>query len=475
MVKRLYSTEPATGTEIWSGEIGDPAAEVRAARAALPEWSAHSIAYRIEALRRFANVVRSRQGDFADLIARETGKPLWEAHTEVAAVINKVEISASAYLERTPMQRLEGALGSKVAVRHKPHGVLAVLGPYNFPAHLPNGHIVPALIAGNTIVFKPSEKTPATGAMLVDCFHAAGIPKDALRLLIGGPGQGKALAAETDIDGLLFTGSVRAGLALHQQFADKPNKILALELGGNNPLVVWDAKDIEAAAIIAVQSAYLTAGQRCTAARRLIVEDGREEKLIEAITGLIDRLVVGEPHAQPQPFMGPVIDNAAAHHLQEQWVELMMKGGKPIRRLDRPDEDKPYLTPALIDVTDIRDRADQELFGPVLQLIRVKDFDAAIAEANNTRFGLAASLIGGSPAMYDRFWSEVRAGVINWNKPTNGAPSNAPFGGIGLSGNHRPSAFYAADYCAYPVTSSEAELARAAINDGLRDPNLQED
>ena len=475
MVKRLYSTEPATGTEIWSGEIGDPAAEVRAARAALPEWSAHSIAYRIEALRRFANVVRSRQGDFADLIARETGKPLWEAHTEVAAVINKVEISASAYLERTPMQRLEGALGSKVAVRHKPHGVLAVLGPYNFPAHLPNGHIVPALIAGNTIVFKPSEKTPATGAMLVDCFHAAGIPKDALRLLIGGPGQGKALAAETDIDGLLFTGSVRAGLALHQQFADKPNKILALELGGNNPLVVWDAKDIEAAAIIAVQSAYLTAGQRCTAARRLIVEDGRQEKLIEAITGLIDRLVVGEPHAQPQPFMGPVIDNAAAHHLQEQWVELMMKGGKPIRRLDRPDEDKPYLTPALIDVTDIRDRADQELFGPVLQLIRVKDFDAAIAEANNTRFGLAASLIGGSPAMYDRFWSEVRAGVINWNKPTNGAPSNAPFGGIGLSGNHRPSAFYAADYCAYPVTSSEAELARAAINDGLRDPNLQED
>jgi succinylglutamic semialdehyde dehydrogenase len=475
MVKRLYSTEPATGTEIWSGEIGDPAAEVRAARAALPEWSAHSIAYRIEALRRFANVVRSRQGDFADLIARETGKPLWEAHTEVAAVINKVEISASAYLERTPMQRLEGALGSKVAVRHKPHGVLAVLGPYNFPAHLPNGHIVPALIAGNTIVFKPSEKTPATGAMLVDCFHAAGIPKDALRLLIGGPGQGKALAAETDIDGLLFTGSVRAGLALHQQFADKPNKILALELGGNNPLVVWDAKDIEAAAIIAVQSAYLTAGQRCTAARRLIVEDGREEKLIEAITGLIDRLVVGEPHAQPQPFMGPVIDNAAAHHLQEQWVELMMKGGKPIRRLDRPDEDKPYLTPALIDVTDIRDRADQELFGPVLQLIRVKDFDAAIAEANNTRFGLAASLIGGSPAMYDRFWSEVRAGVINWNKPTNGAPSNAPFGGIGLSGNHRPSAFYAADYCAYPVTSSEAELARAAINEGLRDPNLQED
>ena len=475
MSKLLKSHEPATGAEIWSGPIGDAAAEVAFASAAWPDWAAHSIAYRIEALRRFANEVRARERDFADLIARETGKPFWEARTEVGAVINKVEISAAAYMERTPMRRLEAALGNKVAVRHKPHGVLAVLGPYNFPAHLPNGHIVPALIAGNTIVFKPSEKTPASGAMLVDCFHAAGIPQEAVRLLVGGPEEGRALAGDPGIDGLLFTGSLRAGMALHKQFADMPHKILALELGGNNPLVVWNAKDVEAAAAIVVQSAYLSAGQRCTAARRLIVEDGKHEGLLDAICRLIDRLIVDHPHADPQPFMGPVIDDSAAHHLQEQWVELMMKGGKPIRRLDRPHAERPYLTPALIDVTEVKDRPDEEMFGPVLQMIRVEDFDAAIAEANNTRFGLAASLVGGSPAMYDKFWSEVRAGVINWNKPTNGAPSNAPFGGVGLSGNHRPSAFYAADYCAYPVTSSEAALARAAIVEGLRDPNLVED
>jgi succinylglutamic semialdehyde dehydrogenase len=475
MAETLVSTEPATGAEIWSGAIGDPAAEVAAARAAWPEWAAHSIAFRIEALRRFANEVRAREQDFADLISRETGKPYWEARTEVAAVINKVEISATAYMERTPMRKLEAALGNKVAVRHKPHGVLAVLGPYNFPAHLPNGHIVPALIAGNTIVFKPSEKTPASGAMLVECFHAAGIPEGAVRLLIGGPDEGRALAGQDGIDGLLFTGSARAGMSLHKQFADMPHKMLALELGGNNPLVVWQARDVEAAAIIAVQSAYLSAGQRCTAARRLIVEDGQEEDLVDAISKLIDRLVVDHPHADPQPFMGPVIDLAAADLLQSQWVELMMKGGKPIRRLDRPFEERPYLTPALIDVTDARDRPDEELFGPVLQMIRVKDFDAAIDEANDTRFGLAASLVGGSPALYDKFWANVRAGVINWNKPTNGAPSHAPFGGIGLSGNHRPSAFYAADYCAYPVTSSEAEIARATISEGLRDPNLIED
>jgi len=471
----LVSMDPASGEEIWSGEVGDASAEVAIARSAWPAWAAHSHAFRIEALRRFANIVRKNEQQFAALISHETGKPFWEARTEVASVVNKVEISVDAYAERTPQRKLEAALGNRIAVRHKPHGVLAVLGPYNFPAHLPNGHIVPALIAGNAVVFKPSEKTPATGAFLVECFHKAGIPEGVVRLLVGGPDQGKALAGEPGIDGLLFTGSARAGMSLHRQFAETPQKILALELGGNNPLVVWDAKDIEPAATIVVQSAYLSAGQRCTAARRLIVEDGKEGPLMEAVTAMIDRIVVDHPFADPQPFMGPVIDTSAADHVQEQWLTLMMKGGKPLRRLDRPYEERPYLTPALIDVTDVKDRPDEEIFGPVLQLIRVKDFDAAIDAANNTRFGLAASLVGGNSELYDKFWANVRAGVINWNKPTNGAPSNAPFGGIGLSGNHRPSAFYAADYCAYPVTSVEAEKARASIGEGLRDPNMQED
>lgn len=466
----ITSIDPATGKTIWSGPAGDAAAEVAAARAAFPEWALRPLSNRSETLRRFANIVRTREDEFADLIAHETGKPYWEARTEVTAVINKVDISIAAYAERTPTKKKDQELGNRIAVRHKPHGVLAVLGPYNFPAHLPNGHIVPALLAGNAVVFKPSEKTPASGAFLVDCFHEAGVPVGVIRLLIGGPEVGKALAAQKDIDGLLFTGSVRGGQSLHRQFAETPEKILALELGGNNPLVVWNPKDLHAAATIAVQSAYLSAGQRCTAARRLIVEDGKHEPFVKVLGELIDRLIVDHPFADPQPFMGPVIDLAAADHVQHQWIELMMKGGKPIRRLDRSFEERPYLTPALIDVTDVKSRPDEEIFGPVMQLIRVKDFDAAIAEANNSRFGLAASLVGGTPEQYDRFWAEVRAGVINWNKPTNGAPSSAPFGGIGLSGNHRPSAFYAADYCAYPVTSVEADRLSATISEGLREP-----
>lgn len=470
MTDLLVSTEPATGAELWSGPVGNPGQEVAIAREALAEWAERSVAYRSETLRRFANVVRSNADGFADLIARETGKPLWEAATEVQSVVNKVDISINAYAERTPNLRSEGALGAKVAVRHKPHGVLAVLGPYNFPAHLPNGHIVPALLAGNAVVFKPSEKTPAVGARLIDYLHEAGVPEGVARLVIGGPEEGRALAAEDGIDGLLFTGSARAGQALHRQFADMPHKILALELGGNNPLVVWNAKDVESAAAMIVQSAFLSAGQRCTAARRLIVSEQDSDKLLAATLKLVDRIIVDQPHAEPVPFMGPVIDNGAADHLQEQFLGLIIKGGKVIRRLDRTNPDLPFLTPGVIDVTAVQNRPDEELFGPVLQIIRVADFEAAIAEANNTRFGLAASLIGGSPKQYDQFWAHVRAGVINWNKPTNGAPSTAPFGGVGLSGNHRPSAFYAADYCAYPVTSSEAEIARASIAQGLRPP-----
>jgi succinylglutamic semialdehyde dehydrogenase len=465
----IQSHNPANGELIWSGLPGDAAAEVAAARAAFPAWAAQPVTYRIEALRRFANVVRKREGKFAELIANETGKPLWEAKTEVTAVINKVEISIEAYAERTGQTKLEADLGNRVGVRHKPHGVLAVLGPYNFPAHLPNGHIVPALIAGNAVVFKPSEKTPATGAFLVDCFHAAKIPEGAVRLLIGGIDEGKALAGNPDIDGLLFTGSVRAGQSLHRQFADRPDRILALELGGNNPIVAWNVKDLDAAAAIIVQSAYLSAGQRCTAARRLIVEDGKADKLLAAIDKLTARIIVGDPFADPQPFMGPVIDNGASDEVERQWRALVDLGGQILRPLQRRDADKPFLSPALIDMTGVMGREDEEIFGPVLQLFRVKTFDEAIAAANDTRFGLAASLLGGSPEQYESFWAEVRAGVINWNKPTNGAPSNAPFGGIGLSGNHRPSAYYAADYCAYPVTSSSADVLRGSIAQGLRD------
>lgn len=468
-MQELISIEPATGAIVWQGVASDVDAEVAAARASWAAWAALPFTVRLETLRRFANVVRARADAFADLIAREAGKPLWEAKTEVDSVIAKVNISATAYAERTAQRRLDSHMSDRLALRHKPHGVLAVLGPYNFPAHLPNGHIVPALLAGNAVVFKPSEKTPAVGALLIDCFREAGVPEGCIRLVIGGPEQGKALAAHEGIDGLLFTGSARTGIALNRAFATRPEKILALEMGGNNPIVVWDTPDLETAATLIVQSAFTSAGQRCTAARRLIVDQALYDPLMMAVGKLLDRVIVGDPHATPQPFMGPVIDNESADMLTESFVTLMSRGGRPLRHMERPFADLPFLTPGLIDVTEMNDRPDIELFGPLLQVSRVTHFEDAIAEANNTRYGLSAALISQNPQLYDQFWANIRAGIVNWNKPTNGASSSAPFGGIGWSGNHRPSAYYAADYCAYPVVSSETEQPRAVIGVGLRD------
>lgn len=467
----IRSIRPHDGSLLWEGpaaSAGDVASALEKARAAQRDWALAPIEDRIAIVRAYRAAVEADAEGLARLISEETGKPHWEARTEVSSVMGKVDISIAAHAERTGSRSAPFKAdphGATQALRHKPHGVLAVLGPYNFPAHLPNGHIVPALIAGNAILFKPSEKTPATGAHMAALWARAGLPDGLLTVLQGGAETGRALAA-ADTDGLLFTGSAPTGEALARQFADRPGRILALEMGGNNPLVIWDlqAGDIEAAAAIVVQSAFLSAGQRCTCARRLILEDDAHEPLLDAILALMDRLRIDQPFADPQPFMGPVIDNGTADALIARAAAL---GGKTLRPMLRLHEGLPFLTPGLIDVTGLS-TPDDELFGPLLQLVRVKDFPAAMAAANATRFGLSAALIGGDRALYDRFWAESRAGVVNWNRPTNGAASNAPFGGVGRSGNHRPSAWYAADYCAWPVASVEAEHPALTLSQGLR-------
>ena len=464
----IISHEPATGAELWRGKIGDVDDAVGQARRSWPAWAAQPLATRMELLRRFANEVRKDAEKLTTIIARETGKPGWEAQAEVENVVARVEIAIRAYAERSAQRKFDSALQGASAVRHKPHGVMAVITPFSSPADLPCGHIIPALIAGNAVVFKPSEKAPAAAEALVQCFHRAGIPAGVIQLLIGAAETGQALALHEGVNGVLFTGSAHTGIAINRKLAARPDKIVALEMGGNNPIVAWDTPLINDAAALIVQSAFASAGQNCAAARRLIVRSSLYDPLIAAVKGLCDRLIVGAPFDDPAPFMGPVIDNTVADGLTQSFLYLLSNGGRPIKHLVRAD-DRLFLSPAIIDVTGMKERPDVELFGPILQVVRVDDFDQAIAEVNTTRFGLSASLIGGSPGDYNRFWANVRAGVVNWNRPTVGAPLAAPFGGVGISGNHRPTGYYAADYCAYPVSSAEMEQPRALIGVGLRD------
>lgn len=466
---RLLSRNPYTGEVVADFAIDDARgidAVCRRARAAFAGWALTPLAARRAIALRFAETVRVRREEIATLIARETGKPMWEALTEADSVAAKVAVSIRAQDERAG-ERSEPTADAVARLAHRPHGVLAVIGPFNFPMHLANGHIVPALLAGNAVVFKPSEKAPACGRLMVDLWQAAGLPDGVLTVVIGAGATGEALVGHEALDGVLFTGGVQAGRAIHRTLADAPHKILALELGGNAPLVVWDVADLEAAAHLIIQSAYVTAGQRCTCARRLILPAGaRGDMVLEALTALMDRVVIGGAFQTPAPFMGPVIDAHAAIQVLAAQDQLIAHGARPLR-LAAIREDRPaLLSPGLIETVDAPAR-DEEVFGPLLQVRRATDFEAALSVANATRFGLAAGLVSDDEALYQRFWTSARAGIVNWNRPTTGASASAPFGGVGLSGNHRPSAYYAADYSAYPVAGLESPSSAYRLPIGL--------
>lgn len=464
----LQSFEPATGALLWSGATGDVDADVARARAAFPAWATHSLAYRTETLRRFATLLRAHAVPFAELIAHEVGQPRWEAELEVEQMRGTVEQAAAAYHSRTPQRVLQGEMRQQLATRHKPHGVAAIITPFCNPGLLPVAKAVPALLAGNTVVLKPSERAPATAAYLGELLHEVGVPEGVFAVSQGDGSVGRALARHRDIDLLMVTGSAQTGLSVHRDTADRVERPVCLEMGGNNPIVAWRPPDLHAAAALIVQSAFLSAAQRCTSARRLIVPAAGSDALLDAVSALTGKLIIGAPFDQPAPYMGPVIDNATADGLHDSFLTLLMAGARPLRHMERPDPDRPFLSPGILDVTDVADRPDIELFGPLLQVVRVPDFEAALAEANNTRFGLSASLIGGTPEMYDRFWTVMRAGNINWNRPTTARSATMPHGGVGLSGNHRYGGSYLADHCAYPVASIEDENPREMLSIGIR-------
>lgn len=468
----FQSVDPATNQVIWQAQAADEQQvqlAYQAARQAFYAWSARPLSERIAIAEAFAEQLKANTEALARTIALDTGKSLWESRTEVAAMIGKIAISVKAHQERTGT--VENPMpGARAFIRHKPHGVVAVFGPYNFPGHLPNGHIVPALIAGNTVLFKPSELTPLVAQHTLELWLAAGLPAGVLNLLQGEVATGKAIANLPGIDGLFFTGSSNTGHLLHKQFAGHPGKILALEMGGNNPLIVKDVADVKAAVHDIIQSAFITSGQRCTCARRLFIEQSANgDAILQSLIDATKQLVVGAPFAEQQPFYASMISSKAAAGMVKAQADIEALGGESLLRLTQVDPALGFVTPGIIDVTNAKALPDEEHFGPLLKVYRYTDLSAAIDEANNTSFGLSAGLLADNAADYELFFSRIRAGIVNWNKPITGASSAAPFGGIGASGNHRASAYYAADYCAYPVASVEADKVSlpATLSPGL--------
>ncbi|KTC86589.1 succinylglutamate-semialdehyde dehydrogenase [Legionella brunensis] len=453
----FHSQNPADGSIIWQGNHGNEEevfAACEAAHLAIPSWASLDSSTRMTYLQNFAKEIETKQTELTYLIALETGKPLWEAKTEVSSVIAKINLSAQAYQERTS-EKQSSTSDAQAYLRYKPHGVVAVLGAFNFPAHLSNGHIIPALLAGNTVVYKPSELAPAVAQFIVQCWHESGLPQGVLNCIQGGIATSQALLA-SDIQGVYFTGSYRAGKQIHEHFSGRPDVILALEMGGNNPLIIDIIKNFDAAIYHTLLSTMITAGQRCTCARRIFIPDNAVgDEFLSRFIKACKQLNVAAFTQQPEPFMGPVISHEhALMHLKAQET-LIKLGGQPLLVMSLLKEKSGLLSPGIIDMTKVDNPPDEEIFAPLSQIYRYGSFEEALVLANHTRYGLAAGLLSDSAKSYQQFYHSIRAGLINWNRPTTGAVSSLPFGGVGSSGNHRPSAFFAADYCAYPIASLE--------------------
>jgi succinylglutamic semialdehyde dehydrogenase len=453
----FVSRNPADNSIIWQGASATKAEITKACEAAhlgLPYWASLSFATRANYMVLFAKQVEAKHDKLTYLIALETGKPLWEAATEVNAVIAKINLSILSYQERNA-EKQTVLPDANACLRFKPHGAVAVLGAFNFPAHLSNGHIIPALLAGNTVIYKPSELAPAVAQFIIQCWHESGLPPGVINCIQGNADCGKLLLS-SDIQGVYFTGSYHTGQQIHQYFSEKPEVILALEMGGNNPLIIDTVKDVDAAIYHTLVSTLITAGQRCTCARRVFIADTQEgDRILARFMKACEKIRVGAFTAQPEPFLGPVISHEhALLHLQAQ-QKLIQNGGTTLLSMSLLAENTGLLSPGIIDMTKAHTVVDEEIFAPLVQVYRYQHFEQALALANQTRYGLAASLLSDSLERYQQFYHTIRAGLINWNKPTTGAVSSLPFGGVGHSGNHRPSAYFAADYCAYPIASLE--------------------
>ena len=471
MSTNFSSVSAINGDVLWRGPITDPREiddVMGRAGDALRRWRATTLDQRIAVVRRYGQYLESHRDQIAALVSDEVGKLSWDASAEVGAAISKIELSIQALEQRRTDTEAEAGM-AKRHIRYHPIGVALVLGPFNFPLHLPGGQIIPALLAGNAVVFKPSELATAVGQWMVTAWEEAGLPDDVLQMITGGVQTAVAAIDSPAVSGVFLTGSRAAGRAIHRQLAGRPDVLLALELGGNNPIVVSETADPNTVGGIVSFSAFISSGQRCTCARRAIfIESDSTQPQIDSLVDATRKLSVGMPDSQPTPHVGPLITEEAATGIKETYERLLQLGCKPLIPLEQDSKFPSLVHPAIVDASDLSrvqlgQLGELEWFGPLLVIQRVASLESAIESAADTPYGLAASLLGGSQETFDRFVAQVGAGVVNWNGPTTGAAGALPFGGLGDSGNHRPAGFFAIDFCSDPVAS--LEYAEPSLSD----------
>ncbi len=434
---------------------------VQAARAAYLPWAHLGLEKRKEHLLRLKEVFLAGAAEVTEIIARETGKPLWEAKTEAAALASKIDITLNFSMKLVDEEVVPNALpGVNGYIRYKPRGVMSVIGPFNFPAHLPNGHIIPALATGNTVVFKPSDKTPATGQWMAEAFAKAQFPPGVFNLVQGQAEVGKRLVNHESVDAVLFTGSYEVGLKIKQDTVSQYWKLLALEMGGKNATVVWEDADIKKAVYETLIGAFMTAGQRCSCTSRVILHRKIRDQFVDEFYANAKKIKIG--HFRDDVFMGPLISSDSLEKFLRYQEIAKREGAESLMRGKALslDYDGYYVTPSInlvhkFDPTSVYQKS--EIFGPNVAIFTVDDFDEALTINNASNFGLVMSLFTKNRALYEKALIEAQVGVLNLNRTTNGASSKLPFGGMNKSGNDRPSGHFAVKYTTVPVASLEDE------------------
>lgn len=437
---------------------------ISSAQQGFKNWKTKTATEKKELLKKYQEIVLSKKETIARSIALETGKPYWEALTEVTAVIGKVDITLNDSFGRIQTKTYDNiAPQTQGTVTYKPLGVCLVIGPFNFPCHLANGQILSALMAGNSIIYKPSEKTIHSAQLLIECFHEAGFPAGVINFINGGADIATELLKERSIKGIYFTGSKEVGVAILKQTHKDLSKLVALELGGKNTTILHKDAQVDQALAELLRSCFLTSGQRCTATSRVAIHASLKDEVIGKFHDLAKKLIIDHPiEYEHEPFMGPLVDAKSLDNYLLYMGMAKREGFDEVMRGKALEKKHPgyYVSPSIHYADKLPEQNrffNSEIFGPNCTFIPYQEIEEAIYLANQGEYGLSGAVFTQDQALFQHCLDSIEAGIFNWNRSTVGASSKLPFGGVKGSGNYRPAGVSMIDACAYPVASLQQE------------------
>ncbi len=468
----LVSINPAREGAIvletaWSP--GRMTAACDAAAGAAAGWAELTLDQRVSALGRFQQALSAKADQLADAIVLETGKLRSEARVEIAALLSRFDLARQAALKEVASGPLPGYPSEQM--RFHPLGVVGVIGPFNYPLHLCHAYAIPALLMGNAVVIKPSEIAPLSAQRYAEAIDAAKLPAGIVNVVHGRGAAGEALAAHPAVRGLCFTGSYGVGRRIRERAIDRPELLVALEMGGKNTAIVLDDADVRQAAHEIAVGGYLTTGQRCTATDRVLVHRSRRGELVDALRAMVKALRFGDPD-DGDSFAGPLATEAGKHKLLAALSAARSGGAEAI--VDPAPRDSRFFVDGSLHllpdgVHEIPGYTDVELFGPDVGIETFDDDDEAIAVVNASPYAFANSVFSGDDVRFERFYRLTMSGILNRNRSTNEASPRLPFGGFRKSGNYRPGGAHAVRHVVAPVAVQENVLGRVTVHPKLVD------